>query len=230
MCFWVVRPAFARAPEMCCPPPPPPCASPLTVYRTSLPSATYFNPLPWLPEGRLQAQPRQGTKCRLFEGVPAVDVCASCTRPLSPVIFDIEIFDRQEVGEYLGLEDAIYDAEAALQTFLQSIMDLGTRLIMIYTRGGVHLTACVLSFWSCAYMARKPLEHLRAMLAKQDYVGRHDLDDEDMEEENVSYSDDEYDDDAIKVATLGPDVSGGLDQAFRGCTTSWRAYPGHCAR
>ena len=108
------------------------------------------------------------------------------------VSFDSEIYDQQDVANYLNLEDAIYDAEAAIQTCLQCAMDLGTRLIMIYSRGGLRLTTCVLAFWSCSYAVKAPLEKLKAMLAKQDYVGRHD-DDEELDN-NADWEDE----DAVK--------------------------------
>eukprot|EP00668_Euglena_longa_P012288 GGOE01014727.1.p1 GENE.GGOE01014727.1~~GGOE01014727.1.p1 ORF type:complete len:1016 (-),score=352.54 GGOE01014727.1:281-3259(-) len=112
------------------------------------------------------------------------------------VSFDSEIYDKQDVTNYLNLEDAISDAEAAIQTFVQCAVDLATRSFMIYSRGGLQLTLCVFTFWSVSYCFKKPLDQLRDMLAKSDFVGRHDEDELDEDDEWV-------DEDALKEDMRG---------------------------
>eukprot|EP00667_Euglena_gracilis_P001803 EG_transcript_1803 len=112
------------------------------------------------------------------------------------VSFDSEIYDKQDVTNYLNLEDAISDAEAAIQTFVQCAVDLATRSFMIYRRGGLQLTLCVFSFWGASYCLKKPLDQLRDMLAKSDFVGHHDEDELDEDDEWV-------DEDALKEDMKG---------------------------
>lgn len=99
------------------------------------------------------------------------------------VSFDSEIYDRQDVTNYLNLEDAVSDAEAAIQTFHQCAVDLAARMFMMYTRGGWRLSVCVISFWSVSHCVKRPLDRLKDMLAKSDFVGHHDDDELDEDEE-----------------------------------------------